>query len=156
MSIVNKRGVSPVVATTLLVSLVVILGVIIFLWARSVIPEVLTKGSGELKEPIENFCERIIFDALVQGDLLSITNNGDAPIYGFDVSLKSSETGSIEKLQSIEGNTVRGGESKDYTLSPEPIAGDELIIIPILLGESENEERKSFLCDSQYSQTITI
>lgn len=43
---VNKRGLSPIIATVLLIFLVLILASIVFLWARGFFSEQLEKGGG--------------------------------------------------------------------------------------------------------------
>ena len=38
----NKKGVSPVIATVLLIAIVIVIGLIIFLWFRSLTKDALT------------------------------------------------------------------------------------------------------------------
>ena len=56
---IKKRGVSPVIATVLLISMVVIIGIIIFLWFRGMVGETVTKFG----KNIELACEDVVFDA---------------------------------------------------------------------------------------------
>ena len=57
---VNKRGLSPVIATVLLISIALVLAVIIFLWAKSFVGEAVSK---EKYGRIELACADIIFRA---------------------------------------------------------------------------------------------
>lgn len=150
LSKLNKKGISPVVATTLLISLVIILGVIIYLWARSVVPEALEKRG----EPIERACEQVAFTASYGGGQLSITNNGDIPIQELEVSRKS--FGASETITTLSEGVIKSGESRDFSISLEESGTGEYLIIPIILGETKAGERKTFACSSQYSQTIEI
>ena len=55
----KKRGISPVIATTLLIALVIIIFVIVFMWFRSTLkPAILKFG-----ENIELACEKVSFSA---------------------------------------------------------------------------------------------
>jgi len=55
----GKKGVSPIIATVLLISIALVLALIIFLWARSFTSEQLQK----FDEPVENACENVHFEA---------------------------------------------------------------------------------------------
>ena len=73
----NKRGVSPVIATVLLVSLVIIIALAVFLWLRDVIPSTVLK----FDKRIQFVCDEVGFDAEVNAGNLSIVNKRNAPIY---------------------------------------------------------------------------
>ena len=79
----NKRALSPVIATVLLVMLVLVLAAIIFLWAKGFVGEQLQKRG----QPIENICKEVSFNAqfVSSGDFIEITNLGNIPIYQFDI-----------------------------------------------------------------------
>ena len=70
-----KKGVSPVVATTLLIAIVIILAVIIFLWARGFLSERVQK----FDRAIDLACEDVNFEAAVAGSSgayeLDVVNN---------------------------------------------------------------------------------
>jgi flagellin-like protein len=152
----GKKGISPVVATTLLILLVVILAVIIFLWARSFFPELIEKKG----MPIEESCKVISLgiDYSNANGVISLTNKGDTPIYGIDVSKKT--FGSVELIGSFAGQAymIRTGERKEIGIDNSGLAaGDELIISPVLLGEdSTSGERSAVSCGSDYGQSISI
>jgi len=55
----KKKGVSPVIATVLLISIVIILGVIIFLWARGFVEESAQKSD----RAVDMSCDDINFEA---------------------------------------------------------------------------------------------
>ena len=55
----NKKGVSPVVSTVLLIMIVIILAIIILIWSQGFIKEAITKQvSGETKS-IDQYCSDV-------------------------------------------------------------------------------------------------
>ena len=67
----DRRGLSPIIATVLLISLVLVLASIIFLWARAFLPEQIQK----FESPIEDACKNVVFDASVSENIITIQNN---------------------------------------------------------------------------------
>ena len=85
-----KRGLSPVIATTLLIAMVVVLGLIIFLWFRGFTEESVTKFGGT---NIKLVCGDLAFESSYSSDSgnLFLSNIGNVPIYSF--KLKIQKTG---------------------------------------------------------------
>lgn len=82
----NKRGISTVIATVLLIAIVIVVIIIIFLWARGFFSENITKnGMG-----INQACNEISLDASYSGNELYITNNGNIPVYSLKVKATNS------------------------------------------------------------------
>ena len=73
----NKKGISPVVATVLLISIVIVLGAIIFIWAMSSIKEQYTK----FDSPIEDACDKVSMSASLDCNSLQLNNEGSVPVY---------------------------------------------------------------------------
>ena len=73
----GKKGLSPIIATVLLIVITLIIAMIIFLWAKNFIGEKTKK----FNEPVENACERVSFDAeaFESGDI-DIINRGNVPL----------------------------------------------------------------------------
>lgn len=152
----NKNALSPVVATVLLISLVLVLALIIFLWARASIPEQLEK----LGEPVENSCEDVVlvaeFDSF--SNILTILNNGNIPVHSFQIGVRKGFS-----LNYYEGDftalpSLRGGETINFDLSINaPSSGDKIVVVPVLLGKSSKSgELKAFVCDENYGQVVEI
>ena len=149
-----KKGLSPVIATTLLVAIAIVLAMIIFLWAKGVVGEVIQKDG----VAIEQKCVDISFTADISSSSLggsakvSIQNNGNIPLYGVEV--KKVGDGTIESKQ-VFGTTVPNGDSVvDQALSVDASSGDEFIVIPIIVGES-NVGKKQYSCINQ-GQSVTV
>lgn len=149
MTYLNNRGVSPVVATVLLVSITLILAVIVFFWARSFVGETIEKN----ERAIELSCEEVDFFIEAYDGQLAVKNIGSVPIYGVEMRLKGA--GEIKEIGQT-GDDIGPGESAIFILPPEAVNGDTIIAVPILLGETQGgEEQVAFVCDADYGITTT-
>ncbi len=140
----NKKGLSPVIATVLLIAISLAIAMIIFLWAKATIGESTLK----FKEPISNSCDRISFAA--ESDLASgkinIENKGNVALYG--VEIRKKDTGSVIDVKTLQ-HTIFTGETGSVELPSELLQGDEIIIVPVILGESGNY-KKPYTCAESY------
>jgi len=146
----EKKGLSPIIATLILVSVAVVLAVIIFIWARGF----MTDQTLKFDRPIQNVCEDIQFSAearLDNGELLvSVVNEASVPLYGVEVRKKS--FASIEPLndgaKQFSGSLNEGSDEEvSIDAGSEVESRDELLVVPIIVGESGNI-KKSFTCDT--------
>ena len=146
----SKKGVSPVIATVLLVGMVIVLGMIIFLWMRSLAQETITKFEGE---NIELACDDVQLEASRIGDQLSISNIGNTPIYDLNVKITIPGAYETQKASELFGDDWpssglnSGGIFSGY--SDEVSDAEELTLIPILLGMSESGSQKTFTCNEK-------
>jgi len=153
----EKRGLTPVVATILLVALAIIIAVIILLWARGFMKEIIEKSIAGKSERIENFCGDLSFSAdvfLTDSKLeIGVTNTGDIPIYGVQITKVDETKGSKVNTGQIilNGGSLTSGESSSGEVnSGIPFEeGDSVLIVPILLGEVK-EQKTWYVCDEQY------
>jgi len=74
----NNNGLSPVIATVLLIAMVVVIALLVFLWMRSLAQESITKFEGE---NINLVCQNVKFEADYSGGVLTIRNTGTVPIF---------------------------------------------------------------------------
>ena len=156
----EKKGLSPVVATILLIAIVVVLALIIFMWARGFFKEKTQK----FNEPIENSCQRVIFQAEVFSDgansaHIDAENEGNIPIHGFELLKK--ESGKITSKGRVvfsqpgaagEEIVLYGGENARIDindLAKEITPGDNIQLVPILIG-LKGSEYDTFTCDKKY------
>lgn len=157
----GRRGLSPVIATVLLISIALVLAIIIFLWARSVVSEKIQK----FDEPVENACDLARFDVeAVGGDKpqIHIVNRGSVALYGIEVRKKGA--GSVETVSSFaEGGgkaTITTGETEsvgidDLIRDGKIESGDEIIVVPVILGETSSF-KKAFVCDVGFGIETTV
>lgn len=152
-----KKGLSPVIATILLIAMVVVLGLIIFLWFRGFTEESITKFGGT---NVKLICGDVIFESeysSASGSLF-LSNTGNVPIYSF--KLKIQETGSYETVDVKDivsdwpetGLDQGGIYSGLVSISS---GADEITVIPILRGSSEAGPRM-YTCEEQYGEQIVL
>lgn len=157
----DKKGVSPVIATVLLISMVIIIGVIIFLWFRGMVGETITKFG----ENAELACEDVVFDASYIDGILYLSNDGNVPIYNMNLKIVGDRghTTSDLKVMSEWGNLGDWGLNQGKTFSGdisdyEGVSdAEKIILIPVLLGSTDKGETKEFVCDEeQYGFEIIV
>jgi len=156
----RKRGLSPIIASVLLIMLVLVLATIIFLWARGFISEQIEKFGN----PVEQQCENVRFnlELIKSGGTYTVDaiNNGNVPIGYFDIKKTKGGSSEVEsfkflKLSSEEAITgVRVDIKMEDRSSPE-----ELIAYPVLIGTVKGKQvSRPFTCVEQGKtiETITL
>ena len=156
----NRRGISPVIATALLLGLAVVIGLIIFLWARSTLVEQYLKFS----EPVERSCEKVNFKSEIYaengGKNVSVLNQGNVPIYGFKLYSKTnSEFKEVQDVQCFSSDgvpiTLGNGESCVRGLVSGVQSGTKVLIVPQMLAERGNQE-VPYLCDKSFGDELDV
>src|SRR3990167_3432954 len=94
----KKSGLSPVIATVLLVGLVVVSGVIMFAWFRGLTQEAVTK----FDQNIQMVCRDVKFDARYSNGELGLSNIGNIPIYGFSVKISGPGEFVTENIKDLD------------------------------------------------------
>lgn len=139
----KKRGLSPVIATMLLVAIVIVIALIVFLWFRSITEEAITKFDGQ---NIRIVCEEVSFDADYDAGQVFISNTGNVPIY--QMKAKMFGSGSFTTNTISEGWPEKGlnqGEAFSGSIAGNP---EKIILIPVLVGETSKGE-KTYTCDER-------
>ena len=156
----KRKGVSPVIATVLLISMVVIIALIIFLWFRNINKEAITKFDGT---NVEIVCSDVKFESSYSSGILYVLNRGNVPLYSMKMKIFNSGSYSTVDLQDIsdsswpEKGLNPGGAFSSATLSSQIDAADEVILIPVLIGISEDSgEEKLHTCDDALGQKLAI
>jgi hypothetical protein len=154
------KGLSPVIATVLLITIVVIIALIVFLWIKGMTQEAITKFGDR---NIEMVCEDVEFEASYTPTTgLYITNFGNVPIFGMDI--KEIGDGSHATVDLRDASTEwpetglnTGGIFADPAfISVVPAGTDELVLIPVLIGESDSG-RKTYVCnENQYGVRLSV
>ena len=136
----KKRGLSPVIATVLLIAMVVVIGMIVFLWFRGMSQEAIMKFG----ENIELACNKINLEASFSGNNLVISNLGNIPISGMKVKIYDSEGNYESKVLSGFKQLDKGGVSESE-LSVD--GGTKLFLTPVLTGETKSGT-KEYTCNN--------
>ncbi len=142
----NKKALSPVVASVLLVALVLVLASIIFLWARGFVSEQIQKFG----ENIDGLCEQVSFDAELYlaenaGRTLDIANRGNIQIHSFDIKEVLGGNSIVQKFNF----PVAVGESVSKGIAIKDEA-EKIVIYPALLGNVKGKNiNKIYTCTNQ-------
>ena len=128
----RKKGVSPVVATVLLITMAIVLIAIIYIWAKAAIGESSTK----LGEGISNACDKVSLEVSLnrQTGRMNIVNNAQSiSVHG--VSLRDKNGNLFNCLQL---NIPPGGVESNLLVSSCEGANQETVetLIPILLDDT--------------------
>jgi len=151
----KRRGLSPVIATVLLIAIALTLALAIFMWAKTWVGEKIEKDIGGGPQAIEMFCEDVSFEARVKGDgEVTITNIGNIPIY--NVEVKKIRKGSVKDLGSLGTTGIAVGSSMTGKLVGASLTeGEDVNVIPILLGETESF-KTPYVCDDKYGEEVVV
>ena len=154
MRFLGKRGVSPVIATVLLIGLAAVLALVIFLWAKSTLAEQYLK----FNEPVERSCESVNYEAEFTNGNFSVINRGNIPIYGFKVYSKTqSELRELKELKCLSSEnvpiTISTGESCTQAIDGD-ISGT-VILVPQILAERGNQE-VPYTCDKSFGEEFNV
>lgn len=151
----KKRGLSPVVATMLLIVIVIIIGLIIFLWLRGMNQEAITKFDGT---NVKIICGEVSFDAdYTNSDkMLYLVNTGNVPIYKMKV--KKIWDGGHETI-TLEDNWPEFGLTPGGTFSgslgSETSGLEKIFLIPVLIGHSKKGDL-AHTCDEKDGYEIIV
>ncbi|MAG02186.1 hypothetical protein CMI42_02520 [Candidatus Pacearchaeota archaeon] len=143
----NKKAVSPVISTILLVMIVIILAIIILLWARGFVDEAVEKEIAGNSKRVNEFCLDVKLKGIVNVDEFGFENVGNVPVFAFNLKLTDGGGSRIVRFDNENGGSVNPGFSfiaEGYSYNDY----EEVKIIPILLGQSSNGQ-KEFECDDR-------
>jgi len=150
----SKRGISPVIATVLLIAMVVVIGLIIFLWFSTFIEEEGTKFGKSIKLA----CEEVSFDASYSGGKLFIKNVGNVPIFEMKIKISSAGSHETKDLKDLSSGWPELGLNQGKSFEGSVTLGtgaDKITLIPVLAGSSD-KGKTTFVCEEQYGYEITI
>jgi flagellin-like protein len=140
----KKKGVSPVIATVLLIAMVIVIALIIFLWFKGMSQEKVLK----FDQNVELICPDVSFSVQKTTGGVILKNTGDVAIYDFDVK----EIGRSYDTKKI--NTY-SSDWPSYGLNPGEIVevsgsfGENALFIPILAGTADDGGR-FYVCDERW------
>ena len=135
---INKKGLSPIVATSILIVIVIILAVIILLWARGFIKEAVIKEIAGSSKRAEEFCREIGMRGFVnEDDTFGFENTGTIPIFAYRINseLKGSGSSEITRVGNEKGGSVNPGDTVIISNFQPYEEYESVKIIPVLLGK---------------------
>ena len=151
-----KKGVSPVIATTLLIAMVVVTGLIIFLWFRGFTQEAVTKFGGT---NIELVCGDVRFDSSYDGRDIFLRNDGNVPIYSFELKVESPGSHTtidiVDAVSWPETGLNQGGVFSGDISGSVGTNAEKITVIPVLRGSTKTVAR-THVCDERFGNEIIL
>ena len=139
---VGKKGLSPVVASVLMIALVLVLAAMIFLWARGFISEQVEKFG----RPIDEVCESVDFRVERVGDSLEVANRGNIDIRHLDIKLFKGGDSEVSKFD-VRVNAGDAEMEKVVLKMEDGSEPDEIIVYPALVGNIRGKSsNQAFTC----------
>lgn len=148
------KGVSPVIATVLLIAITVTLAIVIFAWARGFITEQIEKFG----KSAEQVCEELSFDAEITSAGANIydfyiANRGNIPIYALDIK----KIGPGKSMVDRRTIAITEGQSVKESITLERSIYNKVIIMPVILGNARGTaNKKAYACPAQYGKQIEL
>ncbi len=129
----SRRGVSPLVATVLLVALVVIIAVLIWMWYGKFIEDIQNKQQLDLELACAQDVEYVLSDVQctdVSGGTISFyaENTGSIDLRGFKIAYSGTDSGAEDARIIIEQGTGSTVSLSDVGAS----SGLDIEIVPII------------------------
>mgnify|MGYP001566873489 FL=1 len=150
----EKLGVSPVIATVLLVAMVIVIALIIFLWFRGIAGETCTKFEGT---NVELVCGDASFSAEYSYGTFRMTNTGNVPIYSLKIRINeagSHRTVDIRDLTNWPDSGLSGGNS--FSGNMDVSVAETLLIIPVLMTTCGGYEKAYSCNEDQHGYEIPV
>lgn len=150
----KKKGISPVIATVLLIGMVVVIALIVFIWFRGMVGESVTKFGKNIKL----VCDDVQFDASYSSGKLSIVNTGNVPIFRMDMKKFKAGSYSTDEIDHdsydswSETGLTQGGTFSETVPTSDM---DKITLIPVLVGTSGDGTR-TYVCGGQYGKDIIL
>jgi flagellin-like protein len=139
---IDRRGLSPVVASVMMILLVLVLAALIFLWARGFVSEQVEKFG----KPIEQLCGSVDFEVQRTNDFLEVVNRGDVNIRYLDIKMTRGGDSKIEKFdfQIDAGESIR---EQAFLLMDDNKDPEKIVAYPALIGNVKGgSSNKVFTC----------
>jgi len=136
-----KRGISPVIATVLLIIMAIAAGLFVFMFMRGMIGEQVEKFG----KPVENWCGQMSYDATISGNAIEINNMASVPIYAINVQVSRGGQSSVIFARPSEGII---GPGQISSINVNMAGADKIKVTPLLYGKGKNSNKaKLFPCD---------
>lgn len=146
----NKKGLSPIIATAMLITLTLVLASIVFLWARGFISEQVQKFG----QPIERQCDNIEWEVSVRlsspanAKFFEVSNYGNIAISSINIKKV------FGRNEETENYKLELGKGKADTITIDTIMtngenAEKVIFYPVLIGDTKDGENKGYPCETQ-------
>lgn len=115
------------------------------------------EGVTKFGKNIQLVCGDVDFDASYSAGTLTITNNGNIPIYLVNVKITTGSSFVTKSITDLSSNWPKNGLNQGGIFSDTINVGnaDKVTVLPILIGTSTGG-KKTFICEGQYGKEITL
>ena len=153
----NKKALSPVIATVLLIVMVVVISLIIFTWFNNLNEEAVTKFGDK---NIKLVCNDVELQVAYNSGTISIINSGNVPVYNIKIKLEVPGSYETKDLNAISvgiwpGLGLNQGETFSDNIDAHVGSATKMILIPELMGSSV-EGDKAYICEERHGYELTI
>lgn len=131
----TKKGISPVIATVLLIVVALALFLLIFFWLRGFQKEAILKYG----TPVETVCMGLNYDVVYSAGILQVKNTGSTTIYKATVFVGGSLNTTINQMMPASTGQA----------SITCVSGKNIKVIPYLLGTTKSGTNKEYACTNQ-------
>ncbi|HRZ85615.1 MAG TPA: hypothetical protein P5277_02435 [Candidatus Paceibacterota bacterium] len=135
----NKRGISPIVATVILIAIVVVIGIVILLWATNIFGEKAQKFGEDIDQSCKNIQLTVTYDS---GNLEISNDDVTIPLYQLQLNVET-DGGNEPFTLELDGGIAPGSSMAiDDVLNKAGASGGTLTSVsPILIGEADGNPR---------------
>ena|SRR3989344_639553 len=141
-----KRGVSPIIATVILIAMAVMVGFIVYGFGNGFITQL---------SPAPD-CTGVVFYAGIykvsdSAYSLEVDNNGNVPISGFQLIVSDASLGQTDSEEIKVEVKAAESLSKEIMLDESPI-GKDIAIIPII----KNAKGEDKVCSEEFARKVVL
>lgn len=148
----GHKGLSPLMATILLVAVAIIAFAAIFMWVSIVSVEKVQKFGA----PAEDSCAQLSFVPTLSSNYIIINNQGPITIYAIDLRISKDGQTFTRFLRPKDG-FIQGGEIDSVSASVEDLTGfvERADVVPVILGQgTQSQATKAYTCEGQAKALI--
>ena len=139
---VGVRGLSPVIASVMMILLVLVLAALIFLWARGFVSEQIEKFGA----PIEQTCSSVDFEVQRTRAYLEVVNRGNVDIRHLDIKMSKDGDSKVKKFD-FQIDAGKSARDDVVLLMDDNVVPDEIVVYPALVGNVKGgSSNKVFTC----------
>ena len=141
-----KKGISPLIATVILIAISIAIFGIIFGWMRGMVSEQVAKFGA----PIDTECEKLVFSAKISENTIYINNQGNIPIAGINLKMRvGGKTITKSVLKTLDG-VISPGETDTIAVNASLASSQKNTITPIIQGKTvKSNKMQRYLCKTK-------
>ena len=142
----NKKAMSQVISTILLITLVIFIAGMIIFWSKGIIGESITIHG----QNIALVCNDLFFEFSYNYGTLYLVNSGNVDIYSMTLVMHTEDNSEVKNINELSSNWPKeglevGGVFSDTISFNADVK--EVSLIPVLRGDTESGKQKVHICE---------